>query len=151
MLSADVCQASVGSPPTLTDDGPMFQPTNTRCRWIVGGLSVERQQGIGRQSPDLCGVFNLSMSAGHPQMRKRYTNRHKSDADSIKFSNTALTNFRRPSDTKKGQNICRASADNLQIISNLARKTLETHRIDNRRIIGSMSVNRRQWHIGNVL
>jgi hypothetical protein len=27
-------------------------PMSVDCRWIVGGLSVERQQCIGRQSPD---------------------------------------------------------------------------------------------------
>jgi hypothetical protein len=45
MLSADVCQASVGRPPTSTDDGPMFQPRGRRsadiprCRSIVGRFS----------------------------------------------------------------------------------------------------------------
>jgi hypothetical protein len=45
MLSADVCQASVGSPPTSTGDEPMFQPMGRRsadkprCRSIVGRCS----------------------------------------------------------------------------------------------------------------
>jgi hypothetical protein len=50
MLSADVCQASVGSPPTLTDD--VARPTNTRCRWIVGGLLVYFRWIVGGLSRD---------------------------------------------------------------------------------------------------
>jgi hypothetical protein len=80
MLSADVCHASVGSPPPSTDEGPMFQPMGRRsadkymmsvdCRWIVSRMSTRHRPTIPR-------LFNLSMSAGHRQMRKRYTNRHK--------------------------------------------------------------------------
>jgi hypothetical protein len=43
------------------------------------------------------------------------------------------------SDAKKGQNICRSSAHNLQIIPNLARKTLENQ--SNRRRQGNYSQN----------
>jgi hypothetical protein len=62
MLSADVCQASVCSPPTSTDAGPMFQPMGRRsadqhpmlvdCRWIVGGLSVDCRWIVGGLSVD---------------------------------------------------------------------------------------------------
>jgi hypothetical protein len=51
MLYADVYQTSVGSPPTSTDGRPMFQPMGRRSA-DKHGLSVDRQQGIGRQSPD---------------------------------------------------------------------------------------------------
>jgi hypothetical protein len=50
MLSADVCQASVGSPPTSTNDGPMFKP--------LGRRSVDKPDvgPLGRCSGGISGI-----------------------------------------------------------------------------------------------